>query len=337
MMAVESKGETMKASILRLIGVLATGAFVLALVVGSLVVARIDPMLRADVPPTTTVRIPTFTPFPTNVPATSTPRPTATLKPSPTPTPQSPLFERCDAYPTGWVLYEVMSGETLQVLAARAGLAVHELRRANCGVTEVQPGDRLYMPKLAVATVTPVPTKPPQCVRYRPSGWQTIVVRPGETLYTLARRYGTTVNALRRPNCLTGDQIYAGQSLYVPGVVVIPPTPYPPTATPLPPSATPTLLPTVTPTPLPGTPTETPTPSLTPTETQTPTPTGTSTPTEIPSLTPTPSETPIPSLTSTPTATPSETPVPSLTPTPSLEPTATATPVSPTPTNTPIP
>ncbi len=325
----------MKQSILRLVGVLAAGAFVLALVIGSLLLTRVDPMLIAEAPPSATVQPPTYTPFPTHAPTTSTPRPTATSQPDPTPTPQSPLFERCEAHPNGWVLYEVAAGETLQVLAARAGLGVHELRRANCGAAEVRPGDRIYMPKLAVATATPVPTKLPQCVPYRPSGWQTIVVRPGETLYTLARRYGTTVTALRRPNCLTGDRIYVGQSLYVPGVVVIPPTPLPPTATPLPPTPTPTPQPSWTPTPVPGTPTATPTPSLTPTETQTPTPTGTATPTVIPSLTPTPSETPIPSLTPTPTPIPSETAIPS--PTPSAEPTATSTPVSPTPTETPVP
>jgi LysM repeat protein len=319
----------MKQSLIRLVGVLASGAFVLVLVIGSLILTRVDPMLRAEVPPSATRRLPTATPFPTDAPATATRRPTRTPAPSRTPTPQSPLFERCEAYPAGWVVHEVASGESLQVLAARAGLAVHELRRANCGIAEVAPGDRVYLPKLAVATATPVPTKPPQCVRYRPAGWQTITVRPGETLYTLARRYGTTVSALRRPNCLTGDQIYAGQALYVPGVMVIPPTPIPtqpPTATPLPPSVTPTPLPTSTPTPVPGTPTETPTPSLTPTATRTPTPTGTPTPTEVPSLTPTPSVTPIPSLTST------VTPTPTSSPEPTAEPTAT-----PTPTETPTP
>ena len=331
----------MKQSLIRLAGVLVTGGFVLALVLGSLVLARVDPLLRAELPASATVRLPTATPFPTNAPAaTSTLRPTRTSIPSPTPTPPSPLFERCEDHPTGWVSHVVAQGETLQVLAARTGLAVHELRRANCGVAELQPGDRVYLPKLAVATVTPVPTRPPQCVRYRPSGWQTIVIRPGETLYTLARRYGTTVDALRRPNCLTGDQIYAGQTLYVPGVVVIPPTPIPTQI----PTWTPAPSPTWTPSPLPGTPTGTPAPSLTPTETQTPTPTPTAGPTEIPSLTPTPSETPIPSLTPTVTPTPTTppmTPTPSTTPDPppssppSPEPTATATPVSPTPTETP--
>ena len=37
----------MKQSILRLVGVLAAGAFVLALVIGSLLLTRVDPMLIA--------------------------------------------------------------------------------------------------------------------------------------------------------------------------------------------------------------------------------------------------------------------------------------------------
>lgn len=43
------------------------------------------------------------------------------------------------------------------------------------------------------------------------------VVRPGETLSALARRYSTTVDALRRANRLTDDLISVGQELVVPG------------------------------------------------------------------------------------------------------------------------
>ncbi|HIC92991.1 MAG TPA: LysM domain-containing protein, partial [Anaerolineae bacterium] len=43
------------------------------------------------------------------------------------------------------------------------------------------------------------------------------VVRRGETLYSIARRYGTTVEALMRANGLSDPtRIYAGQRLIVP-------------------------------------------------------------------------------------------------------------------------
>jgi len=42
-------------------------------------------------------------------------------------------------------------------------------------------------------------------------------VQPGDTLYALARRYRTTVDAIRRANGLGGDLIRVGQVLAIPG------------------------------------------------------------------------------------------------------------------------
>ena len=313
----------MRNSLFRLLTVLATGGLILALVLGSSALSRVDPMLVAQVEPTTPVVAPTLTPLPTRALDTSVPtvtpeavEPTVMSEPSRTPTPPSPLFKRCEDHPAGWIPYLVQPWETLQELAARAGLAVRELRRANCEVTEVQVGDRIYMPKLALATVTPVPTQPPQCVPYRPAGWTTLLVRAGETLYTLARRHGTTVARLSEVNCLTTDQIYAGQTLYAPDRIVVPPTPIP------------TLLPTETPT-LPPTWTSTPTPVLS-TETSTPEPTTpppSPTPTSTPTPTPVPPSSAVPTTAPPPTSTPTPVPTSTSTSTPSLTPTATPTPV----------
>jgi len=49
----------------------------------------------------------------------------------------------------------------------------------------------------------------------RPAGEH--VVRAGDTLFSLAQRYGTTVDGLRRANNLSGDNIAVGQRLRVPG------------------------------------------------------------------------------------------------------------------------
>ena len=47
--------------------------------------------------------------------------------------------------------------------------------------------------------------------------WPTYVVRPGDTLFTIAQRTGSTVAELMTANCLTNPNIiYAGQRLYVP-------------------------------------------------------------------------------------------------------------------------
>lgn len=49
------------------------------------------------------------------------------------------------------------------------------------------------------------------------------VVRRGDTLYSVARRYGTTVNALRQANSLPNpNRIYVGQRLVIPGATAAP-------------------------------------------------------------------------------------------------------------------
>jgi LysM repeat protein len=53
-------------------------------------------------------------------------------------------------------------------------------------------------------------------------------VLSGETLYRIAVRYGTTIAQLQRANCMGSFiTLRAGQSLWVPPVMVISPTPTP--------------------------------------------------------------------------------------------------------------
>ncbi|HBK61689.1 MAG TPA: N-acetylmuramoyl-L-alanine amidase, partial [Firmicutes bacterium] len=43
------------------------------------------------------------------------------------------------------------------------------------------------------------------------------IVQPGDTLFLISRRYGTTVQALMSANNLTSTTIYVGQRLRIPG------------------------------------------------------------------------------------------------------------------------
>ena len=84
-------------------------------------------------------------------------------------------------------------------------------------------------------TSTPSPTvtltRTPECIRYRPYGWVSYVVQRGNTLYSLARRSGTTVAQIQRVNCLPDTRIRTGEWLWLPPI----PEPEPPTWTPSPP------------------------------------------------------------------------------------------------------
>lgn len=46
---------------------------------------------------------------------------------------------------------------------------------------------------------------------------RSIVVAKGDTLHSLAKRYGVSVDDLKRANALAGDQIKIGQKLTIPG------------------------------------------------------------------------------------------------------------------------
>jgi LysM repeat protein len=86
----------------------------------------------------------------------------------------------------------------------------------------------------ATAVITPtailtVPLTPPPCVP--PDDWGIHVVQEGNTLFSLAQRYGTDVDTLMRVNCLNTFTIFAEQRLYVPGPAATP-TPIVPLSTP---------------------------------------------------------------------------------------------------------
>jgi len=198
----------------------------------------------------------------------------------------------------------------------------------------VAPATCTAVPPTATATSTPVdeptstttPTRktprptvaPPSCVKRR--DWVSYTIRPGDTLSSIARSCGVSVQALKDGNCLKSNRIYAGGTMLVPWLPTTEPTRRPtprprptrtssrtprPTATS---SGTPSPTATEVPTSEPGTSTPTtvpPVPTEKPTNTAQP-PTSTTTPVP-PTATPVPTETsPPPTNTSAPpTATPS--------------------------------
>lgn len=300
------------------------------------------PVARATSPPPTAQ--PSFTPLPTLPPPatateTASPEPEITptpLPPTDTPRPTSIPTAACQP-PASWRLYIVQRGDTLVALAWRTGTTVSAIMQANCLSSQtIYAGQRLFLPPV---TILPTPTPFP-CLGPPPS-WQIYVVQPGDTLYSLARRSGTTITAIIQANCLRGYTIYVGQRLYLPP---LPPT-FTPTATGTPtdtPTPTPSLTVTVTVTITP-TPTETGTPTPTSTTVTvtppTPTPTGTATATPEGTITVTPMATGAtftPTPTATDTATPPGTAIPP-TGTPTATPTATWTLPAPTATPTPTP
>ncbi|GIW40043.1 MAG: hypothetical protein KatS3mg076_0620 [Candidatus Binatia bacterium] len=105
----------------------------------------------------------------------------------------------------GHSVYRVRPGDTLHEIARRHGTSVDALRRAN-GIR----GSRIL-----AGEILRIPAKSSARARRR-ARYVLHRVEPGQTLFVIARRYGTTVRALQEANGLRDSRIYSGQRLKVP-------------------------------------------------------------------------------------------------------------------------
>ncbi len=146
--------------------------------------------------PSTAAPTATATPTATAV-ATSTsviPSPTATMPPGATPTPIAGIW------------HIVTYGDTLARLAAQYRVPMQAILDANGlgGGSVIRIGQRLWIP------LGPTPTPIPGA-----GVWY--IVQPGESLLTIAARYGITWQAIAQANGLTNPTvIYPGQRLRIP-------------------------------------------------------------------------------------------------------------------------
>lgn len=100
---------------------------------------------------------------------------------------------------TNCFTYTVQPGDTLFSIATRFGTSVQQIKQDN-GLTSdfIAVGQRLLICQSTAG-----------CFSY--------VVQPGDTLTSIAGRFGTSVARLKQDNGLTSDTIYAGQTLQVCG------------------------------------------------------------------------------------------------------------------------
>ena len=96
--------------------------------------------------------------------------------------------------------YTVIKGDTLYSIANKFNMSVNELKNLNSLTSNtIYPGQ--------VLSVYPsVPSA--QTITY--------VVKRGDSLYSIAKSFGTTVDAIKNANGLTTDNIYTYQSLIIP-------------------------------------------------------------------------------------------------------------------------
>lgn len=113
--------------------------------------------------------------------------------------------------------YVVRAGDTLYRISRETGVSVGDLQRLN-GLTSdrIEVGQTLRLTALAALPARPNSDSDAAVARMLAAARTTHVVRQGETLFSIASRYGTTVEELRRLNGIVGDNIAAGARLNVP-------------------------------------------------------------------------------------------------------------------------
>ncbi|MBD5550179.1 MAG: LysM peptidoglycan-binding domain-containing protein [Lachnospiraceae bacterium] len=102
----------------------------------------------------------------------------------------------------GSIEYVVRSGDTLWLLAGRYGTTVDAIKKLNGLNSDI----------LNIGQVLKIPA-----AESSGGSYFEYTVRSGDTLWLLAKRYGTTVDAIKRLNGLSSDMLSIGQVLRIPG------------------------------------------------------------------------------------------------------------------------
>lgn len=128
---------------------------------------------------------------------------------------------------TGEGAYIVQSGDTLSGIAAQFGVSLAELAAANkiSVMSYVYIGQTLRIPGKSATPAAPAPTATPTKTPVAGSpaqsnpGGSVYTVQSGDTLSSIAAKYGTTVAALQSSNSLDNpNSIFVGQKLVIPPV-----------------------------------------------------------------------------------------------------------------------
>lgn len=173
--------------------------------------AAVEP--RATVPPGTPAVVPTGAtviavgPTPTYEMPTLTPAPAASATPAPTAGPIPPTATPAPTATPVPVQHVVQWGDTVYSLARRYGTTVEAIAQAN----NLPPN---YLIKVGQVLIIPG----------APVSAEVYVVKPGDTLYSIASRYGISWQTLASVNrILNPSLLQVGQRLIIPSGATTPP------------------------------------------------------------------------------------------------------------------
>ncbi len=98
--------------------------------------------------------------------------------------------------------YRVKEGDTLYSIAKIFNTSIKDIKQIN----------NLQSDILSIGQVLKIPVSTSSLV---PTSTISYIVQPGDTLYSIARKYNTTVNTIKNQNNLVGDLLVVGDSLLI--------------------------------------------------------------------------------------------------------------------------
>lgn len=101
--------------------------------------------------------------------------------------------------------YIVKAGDSLYAIAQKHNTTVDELKKLN----NLTNNNLSIGQKLLIPTTTNVPSE----------NDNVYTVKAGDSLYAIANRYGTTVDAIKRANNLSSNNLSIGQRLIIPTTI----------------------------------------------------------------------------------------------------------------------
>ncbi|HUV30230.1 MAG TPA: LysM peptidoglycan-binding domain-containing protein [Acidobacteriota bacterium] len=116
---------------------------------------------------------------------------------------------------TSWVRHKIKRGETVSSIAARYGVSQYAILEAN----NLRPRSKIYAGRTLIVPVPLDRENSGSSSRKREyvAKKSIYIVRAGDTMWDIARAFGTSVDALRRINYIErGSRIYVGQQLRIP-------------------------------------------------------------------------------------------------------------------------
>ncbi|WP_207263276.1 LysM peptidoglycan-binding domain-containing protein [Desulfovibrio sp. Huiquan2017] len=122
----------------------------------------------------------------------------------------------------GYTRYRVRSGDSWWVISRRYGVPINVLKSVNnTRSNALHPGQYVMVPgrgssKTAVAAAASDSSSSTAQTRAIAAKRGNYVVRSGDTLWTIAQTFNTTVSTLKKSNGLRSSRLKVGQKLYIP-------------------------------------------------------------------------------------------------------------------------